>query len=446
MQTGKEVACNEEATIDERIATHFELIRGFLQEFGRRAESLVEYHPLGIDGPAIRRHIAGIEVELGRLQALGDRAFAGLPPGVLGPEVLAAWNSKKNLRYATGSIMMTERFRPDMSPDNRTRAFSTKLLYECVLDALDDCIDAESYSFEDALDLMRHCVSALTTQTFDATGFREELRPRLAPEQRHMADYLTALVAGTNHAIANAPHGREMRGELDRFHEKWILGQAFTMYQKDPTVDIRAFLAACERFPAPDEDVTGIERISGWLSHTAAITLIDLCFTDHLLPPSRMEEHMTAWFYFDALVTLLNNVVDPSRDLDDGIANLFIIARAGGQLSGLRRVRGIRPSLTMSDYEAFLERAAEFAGRLLMHATASGDDPEAFYPFIAVMAPLVMLTDERGTKEDLLHAYLRAFSRVVRWSPERRLELTIPRRTRSGRTRSARTASSSPSP
>ena len=92
--------------------------------------------------------------------------------------------------------------------------------------------------------------------------------------------------------------------------------------------------------------------------------------------------------------------------------------------------------------EGFLERAAEFAGRLLMHAAASADDPEAFYPFIAVMAPLVMLTDERGTNEDLLHAYLRAFSRIVQRAPGQRMDLTIPPRTRSGRTHSARTASS----
>jgi hypothetical protein len=79
---------------------------------------------------------------------------------------------------------------------------------------------------------------------------------------------------------------------------------------------------------------------------------------------------------------------------------------------------------------------------MLKHAAASTEDPEGFYPFIAVMAPLVMLTDEHGTKEDLLHAYLRAFAGVVRGAVEPRMELTIPRRTRSGRTRSARTASS----
>lgn len=442
MQTATEVVCDRETTIDARIAGHLELIRGFLQEFGRRAESLAEYHPLGIDGPAIRRHITNLDAELTRLQALGDRAFADVPPGVLRPEVLAAWNSKKNLRYATGSIMMTERFGADMNPENRTRAFSTKLLYECVLDSLDDLIDTESYSFEDALDLMRHCVSALTTESFDATDFREELRPRLAPEQRHMAEFLTALVAGTNHGITHAPHSRELRGKLDRFHENWILGQAYTMYQKDPTVDVRAFLAASETFPGPDEDLTGIERIAAWCSHTAAITLIDLCFADHLLSPSAMEEHMIAWFYFDALVTLLNNVADPSKDLDNGIANLFVIARAADQVSDVRRVRGVRPSLTMADYETFLARAAEFAGRLLKHAAASADDPDSFYPFIAVMAPLVMFTDERGTNEDLLHAYLRAFSGAMRTPSQRPMEVTTRRGTRNTRTRSARTASS----
>ena len=439
---GAELVGMEQVSVDDQIDEHFELLSGFLRVFGERAESLVDYHRTGVDKATIRRHLANVQAEVSRMRALGIQALADVPPMLLRPDVIAAWNSTKNLRYVAGSVMMTERFRADMSPEDRTRAHATKLVYEVLLDTLDDSIDAGPYSFQDAFELLHHCLAPLTTDSFDPAEFRDELRPRLAPEHRHLTDFLTALVAAVQRMIAGSRHGRELAVRLEGFHANWIAGEAFTMYQKDPTVDIRAFLAGCDRFPAPDADLEGIERISGWISHTAAISLIDLCFADRLLSPAAMEEHMTAWFYFDAAVTLLNNLLDPAADLDEGIANLFVIARAKDQVMGRRRVRGWRPSLTMADYEAFLARTATFARRVLEHASRSGDDPTSFYPFIVLMAPIILLTDDDGTREDLVHAYLRAFAHAAAPNVPKPVGVTIPPRTRSGPIRAGRTASS----
>jgi hypothetical protein len=419
-------------------------IREYVRTFGRFAEGLLDYHNLGIRPETVRRHIARIDADLARLVELEDGSFAGLPREIFQPEIMAACNSKKNLRYVAGAIMMTQRFRNDLTPENRRRAISAKIAYELLLDTLDDLIDRGSYGFADALDLIRLPLASLTAPIFDEEIFRDELRGRLAPQDRHLTEFLTAVVSATHRAIRTSPHGLELAGELERIHENWTLGQACTMYQKEPTIDLRAFVAASSQFPAPDSDVRGVERVSGWLSHTAAVTILDLCFVDHPLSPEAMDEHLAAWFYFDALPSYLDNIADLSRDIDDGIANLFLIAIGGESILDLRHVRGLQPKLTVDDYESFLERTAEFCRRGLVHAAASYDDPDDFYPFIALMFPIVMFSDERGIREDLLRAYLRCLAPAMHQArvESARTAITIPPGIRSSRIRSARTASS----
>ncbi|HEX9567497.1 MAG TPA: hypothetical protein VGA48_07895 [Thermoplasmata archaeon] len=428
----------------DQIASPILRIREYVGTFGRLAAELLNYHDLGIGPQTVRSHIANIDAELAHLEGLGDALFTGLPREIFRPEIMQACNSKKNLRYVAGAIMMTERFRDDLTPENRNRAISAKIAYELLLDTLDDLIDRGSYGFADALDLMRYALAPLTARTFEEEIFQDELRGRLAPEDRHLTDFLTAVVSATHRAIRTSPHGVELAGEFERIHENWTLGQACTMYQKEPTIDIRAFVTAASRFPAPAADVRGVERVSGWLSHTAAVTLLDLCFVDHLLSPEKMDEHLAAWFYLDAVPSYLDNIADLSRDIDDGIANLFLIARGGDAILDLRRVRGLRPKLAVADYESFLERTAEFCRRGLVHAAASHDGPDDFYPFIALMFPVVMFSDEHGVREDLLHAYLRCLDPAMRQARagSAGAAITIPRGTRSGRSQSARTASS----
>ena len=261
-------------------ADHLEMIRRLVVRFGRYAESLFDYHDFGFPREVVGTHIANLESEIRRLQALGSDDALGIPREVLREDVQDAWNSKKNLQHAAGALMISERFRNEIRPENRLHAISMKVLYECFLDTVDDLIDAGVYSFSDALDLMRHCLGAVTAQRFEEPIFRDELSARLAPEQRHLTDLLTALAATLHRNFRNSPHGASLAGELERLQENWILGEAYTMYQKDPTVDVRAFVTAGSQFPAPDPEMSGWERLSGWISHTAALTLIDMCFMD----------------------------------------------------------------------------------------------------------------------------------------------------------------------
>ena len=216
------------------------------------------------------------------------------------------------------------------------------------------------------------------------------------------------------------------------------------MYQKDPTLDVRAFLTGASRMDAPADDLEPWERIAGWISHTTALSLLDLCYADAPMSSKALEEHLVAWFYFDAVVTLMNNVVDLQKDVEAGIANIFMIACGGAEVRELRTARGFRPAPTTQDYEAFLGRTAELARRCLEHAGRSCNDADLFYPFLAVMAPVVMFVTEAGVREDVLHVYLRTLAPIMRQviaaGPEPLP--TIPPGTRSGRHRSARTASS----
>jgi hypothetical protein len=422
---------------------HVEMIRRLIAHFGRYAESLFDYHDLGFPREAVRDHISSAEAEIRRIQEMGSEAFLEIPEELLQAEFRDIWNAKKNLRYAAGAVMMSE-LRKDIRPENRLRAIRLKILYEAYVDTIDDLIDTDGYSFADALDLMRHCLASLTRPGFDRRIFREELSGRLSPAQRRMTDFLTCLGEAVHRSIWASPQGASVVGELDRFQENWALGEAYTMYQKDPTLDVRAFLTAASHMPAPDPDLEPWERIGGWIAHTTALSLLDLCYADAPMSAKALEEHLAAWFYFDSVVTMMNNVMDLQKDVDQGIANIFMIACGRAEVRELRTVRGFRPAPTIQDYEAFLTRTAELARRSLEHAWRSCEDPDLFYPFLTIMAPVVMFVNEAGIREDVIHAYLRTLAPMIRetLAPEPQPVPTIPLGTRSGRNRSARTASS----
>jgi len=422
---------------------HVEMIRRLVVHFGKSAEGLFDYHDFGFPQQAVRDHISKVEAEIRRILENGSEAFLEIPGNILQAEIRGIWNAKKNLRYAAGALMMSS-LRDDIRPENRLRAIRLKILYEVYVDTIDDLIDTDDYSFSDALDLMRHCLGALTRSRFDRQIFHEELSGRLSPIQRPMTEFLACLGQAVHRSIWESPQGSSLVEELDRFQENWALGEAYTMYQKDPTLDVRAFLTGASRMDAPADDLEPWERIAGWISHTTALSLLDLCYADAPMSSKALEEHLVAWFYFDAVVTLMNNVVDLQKDVEAGIANIFMIATGGAEVRELRTARGFRPAPTTQDYEAFLGRTAELARRCLEHAGRSCNDPDLFYPFLAVMAPVVMFVTEAGLREDVLHAYLRTLAPMMRQVIATGSEQapTIPLDIHSGRNRSARTASS----
>src|SRR2546427_11516666 len=137
---------NERATEGgDRGKDHLDLIRDLVHQFGRFAEGLFEYHDFGFPREVIRRHIETIEADLGRLRASGGLDDLGIPEQTLAEKVRGIWNSKKNLRYAAGALMISNRFRHETRPENRLRASRLKIVYEAFLDAIDDVIDSDDY-------------------------------------------------------------------------------------------------------------------------------------------------------------------------------------------------------------------------------------------------------------------------------------------------------------
>src|SRR2546427_2490267 len=301
--------CQGETSARNVEPDHVEMIRRLIAHFGKYAEGLFDYHDLGFPREAVRNHISKVEAEIRRIEDMGSEAFLEIPREVLQSEIRDIWNAKKNLRYAAGALMMSS-LRDDIRPENRLRAIRLKILYEVYVDTIDDLIDTDGYSFADALDLMRHCLESLTRPRFDRRIFREELSGRLSPVQRPKTEFLSCLGEAVHRSIWESPQGASLVGELDRVQGNWVLGEAYTMYQKDLTTVVRAYLTGASRMDAPADDLEPWERIAGWISHTTALSLLDLCYADAPMSAKALEEHLVAWFYFDAVVTLMNNVVD----------------------------------------------------------------------------------------------------------------------------------------
>src|SRR5207249_9956767 len=176
------------------------------------------------------------------------------------------------------------------------------------------------------------------------------------------------------------------------------------------------------------------ERFARSVAHGSGLCLIDLCFAEQRLTPSELRSHLNAWYYFDVLMTLVNNVLDIPDDADEGLTNIALMAMRGAEvLDPAVDPKAIRP--TMRDYEPLLKRMAELSGRAITSAHEALDDPDTLYPFVAFMMPVVMLTERDGSGEDLLHAYLRAVAPAMRYECRRTMSdlTTRPPGTRSGR-------------
>src|SRR2546428_6163616 len=156
------------------------------------------------------------------------------------------------------------------------------------------------------------------------------------------------------------------------------------------------------RFPAPHPDLAWQERFARSVAHGSGLCLIDPCFAEERLPPSELRSHLNAWYYLDILMTLVNNVLAIPDDAQEGLTNIALMSMRSAQVLDPTVVpTAIRP--TLRDYEPLLKRMAELSGRAITSAHEALDDPDSFYPFVAFMMPVLMLTRPDGSVEHLLH-------------------------------------------
>lgn len=415
-----------------------ERVREYVINLGRKAERLFDYYDFGFPRAAVREHIERLAHDLGALQGGFDM------PELASGRLRSLWDHEQSVRYAAGAAMITARFRRSMTTANAARALAAKALHEFQADLLDDLIDEGGYSFEEARAAYRLCLAAMTDPEFDAPRFRHELARGAEANQRRIIDLLASLTVRLRDLLVSSPNWAGLRPQLREANDRLAVAQPLTMFQTEASRDIAMIRRLAAGFPAPHPDLTWHERFARSVAHGTGLALIDLCFSEERLTPSELKAHLDAWYYFDIILTMVNNVLDVPKDANRGLVSLALIAMKESEaLEAGRDPRTVR--LTMRDYEPLLARLAEFSLRAITTARDAVDDPDDFYPFLALMIPVVMLADPDGAGDDLLQAYLRALAPAIRDACRATsgvFPATTPRGTRSGRPYFSRIASS----
>jgi len=396
-----------------------ELVARFVLRLGGYAEGLFDYHDFGFDKQILQNHITQVEEDIRRVISTSGGSPLNLRPPNLPEDAIweeadETWNYGQSLRFAAGASMLAERYRHRMTPENLRRAFIAKILHECQAGILDDLIDKGRYTFIEAKDLYHHCFASMIDPGFDINTFRKELALILKQEQLSMFDLMTNITAAFNKLYLKSPNGQDLFYEMERVNERVILGQALTMFQKEPTLDIPKLRRISSGFSAPDSDVQWHERLANYVSHATNHSMIDMCFISDPASPAEIRSTTRAWYYYDIVIVHLNNIVGIHKDLKSGLVNLALISMREEDVSRLTNLHGFNLNLTVREYEDQFARTAEFARRAIRSATHELEDGTMFYPFITIMIPVVMMADWIGNRDNMIHDYLKMVAPAIR--------------------------------
>lgn len=396
-----------------------DLLSRTVLRLGGYAEGLFDYHQFGFDKNALKDHISNIHE---MLKVLKEGTHTGsiplrppnIPPGAFWEDQGETWNYLQTLRFAAGATMMTEQYGPFMTPENLQKAMTAKILHKCQIGILDDLIDKGAYSYLEAKDLHHVVLSSMIDPDFDSTNFTKRLVAMLKSEQVPLFDLINSITKGFNVLWNNSPHGAEYFYQMEVLDERVALGQALTMFQKEPNFSISKMERISGAFYAPYEDFTWWERLGSHVSGTTRYNFIDMAFTDPYFDLREMRNFLAGWYYYDTAIILMDHVVSVYQDLRNGIANLSLIAMREKELGSLTSLHGYNPHLTISDYDAHLQRIAWLTGHGLELVSKDIRDETSYYPFITIMMPVVMMADWIGNRDDMIHTFLEAVAPAIK--------------------------------
>lgn len=385
---------------------------------GGYAADLVRTMDLGLDEKAFLGHLQRTEEHLATL-ALDEALSLSLRPqdasyGSLVDPMDLPWNYPQTLRFASGACLISQKYHRWMSPDNLRRALVAKVLYKCQTGILDDLVDKGDYNYLEAKDLYHLVLSSMTDPSLEPQTFMKRLMATLRQDQVQHFDLILAIANNFNLLFTLSPHGADLFYQMEALDEHVALGQALTMFQKEAHLDLGQVANISRGFSTVDEGLRWHERLATYVSGGTRYNLIDISFLDRTMRSPLLEAVWHTWSYFDAAIVFLNNVVHVYEDLRNGIANLSLVAMREKEVLPLTTLEGYDPALTEEDYEAHLTRMAALAGKGLEHVSAHFPDPTQYYPFIAVMMPVVMLADWIGQHDELLTLYLEALAPSLR--------------------------------
>ena len=403
-----------------------DIVWKFVLKLGGYAEGLFDYHDFGFSKSVLKRHLDQIEDDLRPRQEDTDGVRVkltppNLPPDAIWQDAAETWDYGQSLRFAAGVSMISANYRNRMTTDNLKRALDAKILHKCQLEILDDIIEKGRYPFIEARNLYNHCLASMIDPSFEISTFRKGLALTLKREQMSLFDLMTSITATFNKLFLESPHGLDLFYEMERVKERVILGQALSMFQQEPFLNLSRLKRISAGLWAPDPDVEWHERLSSYVTGATFYNLIDMCFLTEPASAQEISTVLRGWYYYDLVIAHLNHLVGLHKDLRSGIVNLALISVRESALVNLSNIQGYNPGLTTRDYERLFERTAEFSRRALA-TFARGQDDNEFYPFITIMIPVVMMAEWIGNRDEMIHSFLRKIAPSIResvrpWSP-----------------------------
>lgn len=396
-----------------------DLLARTVVRLGGYAEGLFDFHDFGFDKNSLRDHISSVHATLKRLKDVSPPGGLPLrppniPPGAFWEDQGEVWNYLQSLRFAAGATMVTEQYSPYMTPENVQRSMTAKIFRECVIGILDDLIDKGNYSYLEAKELHHMVLSSMLDPDFEPASFTKRLVTMLRQEHIPLFDLISSTVRGFNILWNLSPHGHDYFYQMEIMDERVALGQAVSMFEKEPNFSMVRMERIAENFYAPDDSMKWWERLASHISAASRHNVIDMAFTDRVYDLPRMKNFLAGWYYYDSAITLLDHIVSIHHDLRNGIANLSLIAMRENELRGLASIRNYNPHLTIEDYDGQLQRIADLTSKAIRFATSDIQDETLVYPFMTIMMPVVMMADWIGNRDDMIHTFLEAIAPTIK--------------------------------
>ena len=400
-----------------------ELLSHTVLRLGGYAEGLFDFHAFGFDKAILRQHVSNVYEMLLHMKERSTTFGLPLRPPNLPPSAFwedqgETWNYLQTLRFAAGSVMMSEDYRRNMNPDNLYNALTAKVLHKCMIGILDDLIDKSDYSYLEAKDLHHMVLSSMVNPDFDETVYVKRLISMLRQEHVPLFDLMNSITKGFNALWNHSPHGADYFYQMEVLDERVALGQALTMFQKQPNFSLAKMHKVADAFYEPQGDMTWWEKLGAHVSTTVRYNFIDMAFADRSYDLKQLQNFLDGWYYYDTAIILMDHVTSIQQDLRNGIANLSLIAMRTKELEGVTDLKAYNPALTVEDYDAHLQRIAQLTSKALALVDRDKHEETHFYPFLTIMMPVVMMADWIGKRDDLIHTFLDAIAPAIRQASE----------------------------
>ena len=396
-----------------------DVVSKLLLKLGGYAEGFFSYHDFGFDKAIFRTQLDGVYASLREVRenlgaSLAPVSRSYIPEAAFWEDAGEAWNYMQALRFAVGVTLSSQKYGKWMAPADQQRSMMAKIFHNCLMGILDDLIDRGQYSYLEAKDLHHLVLSSMIDPEFDSSAYMKRLITMLKHNQVELFGLINDLTRAFNRLWTESPNRTKYFYHMEMLDQRVALAEALTIFQKEPHLGVDNVRQIAETFYAPSPDMPYWARMAAHISTATRYNLIDMAFAQPIFEIDRLVNFVNGWYYFDAAITMLDHVSSIYKDLRGGIANLSLIAMRESELVGRSSLSGFNPQLTAAEYELHIRSIAALTSQGLRLVVKDFEDRELYYPFLALMMPVVLLSDWIGNRDDMIDTYVEAIAPAIR--------------------------------